>query len=142
MPIAATPATPYYAVIFTSLRATPARHTDDAATLARHTGGAAVLARHTDGAAKLAEVAGDDGYGAMADIMAASAARQSGYLGVESAREEVGITVSYWNSLDAILAWKNDSEHLLAQRLGRQGWYDAYQVRICHVERDYGFTRG
>jgi len=116
MPIAATPDTPYYAVIFTSLRSTPGAHGEGAGSV-------------------------DDGYGAMADIMAESAARQPGYLGVESAREEVGITVSYWSSLDAIRAWKNDSEHLLAQRLGRQSWYDAYQVRICRVERDYGFTR-
>ena len=117
MPIASTPAAPYYAVIFTSLRSKPGTHANG------------------DGAA-------DDGYGAMADIMAESAARQPGYLGVESAREEVGITVSYWSSLEAILAWKHDSDHLLAQRLGRQDWYDAYHVRICRVERDYGFTRG
>ncbi len=80
-----------------------------------------------------------DGYGAMADAMMTMAARQSGYLGVESAREEVGITVSYWASLEAIAAWKRDSEHLLAQRLGRQGWYSAYKVRICRVEREYAF---
>lgn len=75
----------------------------------------------------------------MADVMVASAARQPGFLGIESAREAVGITVSYWASLDAIAAWKRDSEHLLAQRLGRQGWYSAYKVRICRVEREYAF---
>ncbi|MDB5960125.1 MAG: enzyme of extracellular polysaccharide biosynthesis protein [Massilia sp.] len=88
--------------------------------------------RHQDGA---------DGYGAMADLMLASAARQPGFLGVESAREEIGITVSYWASLADIARWKQDSEHLLAQRLGRDSWYDAYQVRICRVEREYGFER-
>ncbi|WP_426196383.1 antibiotic biosynthesis monooxygenase family protein [Massilia sp. DWR3-1-1] len=110
MTIAATPAAPYYAVIFTSLR-----HAD------------------TDAA--------DDAYATMAALMLHSAARQQGYLGVESAREQVGITVSYWSSLEAIARWKQDSEHLLAQQLGRQHWYDHYMVRICRVERDYGFAR-
>lgn len=47
---------------------------------------------------------GDNGYGEMAQTMAALAAQQPGFLGVESAREELGITVSYWESLDAIAA--------------------------------------
>ncbi len=106
MTIAATPAAPYYAVIFTSLR------------------------RHASG---------DDGYSAMADAMQALAARQPGYLGVESAREETGITVSYWASLEAIAAWKQVGEHLIAQQMGRRDWYLAYKTRICKVERDYGF---
>lgn len=102
--IAKTPAAPYYAVIFTSLR--------------------------TDG---------DNGYGNMADAMVASASQQPGFLGVESAREDVGITVSYWASLEAISAWKKDSAHLVAQKLGREQWYTAYKTRICKVERDYDF---
>jgi heme-degrading monooxygenase HmoA len=81
----------------------------------------------------------EDGYGAMADAMVAMAAQQPGYLGVESAREGTGITVSYWESLEAIAAWKQVSEHMVAQRLGRAAWYSAYKTRICKVERDYGF---
>ncbi len=84
---------------------------------------------------------GDDGYGAMADAMVEAAARQPGFLGVESAREEVGITVSYWDSLESIAAWKRDAQHLLAQRAGREKWYESYKVRICRVERDYDFSR-
>jgi heme-degrading monooxygenase HmoA len=82
---------------------------------------------------------GDAGYGKMSDAMAATAARQPGFLGVESAREEVGITVSYWESLEAIAAWKRDGAHLVAQQLGRENWYSAYKTRICRVERDYEF---
>jgi heme-degrading monooxygenase HmoA len=81
----------------------------------------------------------DDGYGAMAEAMMALAARQPGYLGVEGAREALGITVSYWASLEAIAAWKQVGEHLVAQKLGRQDWYGAYKTRVCRVERDYGF---
>jgi heme-degrading monooxygenase HmoA len=76
----------------------------------------------------------------MSDAMAQSAAAQPGFLGVESAREEVGITGSYWASLEAIAAWKRDAAHLMAQKLGRENWYAAYKTRICLVERDYDFS--
>jgi len=67
------------------------------------------------------------------------AQQQSGYLGHESARDGLGITVSYWKSLDDIRNWKANTEHLLAQQKGQQKWYSQYKTRICLVERDYGF---
>lgn len=82
---------------------------------------------------------GDDGYAAMADEMDQLAKQQEGYLGIESARNETGITVSYWQSLEAIKNWKANTNHLLAQKYGREKWYATYKVRICKVERDYGF---
>jgi heme-degrading monooxygenase HmoA len=84
---------------------------------------------------------GDNGYGNMADAMLEAAAKQPGYLGVESAREDLGITVSYWDSLESIAEWKEDSMHLMAQQAGRDKWYESYKIRICLVERDYEFTR-
>lgn len=81
---------------------------------------------------------GDHGYGRMADHMLELAARQPGFLGVESAREELGITVSYWADLASIKRWKADVEHQVAQRLGREKWYSAFKTRIAKVERDYG----
>jgi heme-degrading monooxygenase HmoA len=101
--IAKTPAPPYYAVIFTSLR-----------------------------------TSADDGYDAMAARMKELAAQQPGYLGVESVRDGLGITVSYWASLDAIAAWKRNAEHQEAQRRGRAAWYSGFRLRICKVEREYG----
>lgn len=80
----------------------------------------------------------DQGYAEMARRMVELASRQPGFLGVESAREEVGITVSYWADLESIKAWKADIEHREAQRLGRELWYSAFKTRICKVERDYG----
>jgi heme-degrading monooxygenase HmoA len=59
-------------------------------------------------------------------------------LGVDSAREEVGITVSYWADLDSIKSWKANAEHLAAQETDRKSWYDSFKVRISKVERDYG----
>lgn len=103
--IAATPAPPYYAVIFTSERTTV-----------------------------------DDGYADTARRMVELAMQQPGYFGHESAREEIGITVSYWDSLEAIKNWKQNSEHLVAQQKGRSQWYSKFKTRICKVERDYEFN--
>ncbi len=79
------------------------------------------------------------GYESMANRMLALAQQQDGYLGVDSVREEngMGITVSYWKTLESISSWKKNTEHLEAQRLGRKDWYEDFQVRICKVEREY-----
>jgi heme-degrading monooxygenase HmoA len=80
----------------------------------------------------------DNGYDATAERMLELAAQQPGYLGVESARDEgVGITVSYWSSLEAIRAWKANVEHMEAQRRGHAEWYSAFRLRVAKVERDY-----
>lgn len=86
----------------------------------------------------------DAGYGAMADKMAALAAQQPGYLGVETTRDEagLGITVSYWADEAALKNWKQLSEHLLAQKLGRERWYDYYTLRVAKVERAYSGPEG
>ncbi|MCB0461285.1 MAG: antibiotic biosynthesis monooxygenase [Flavobacteriaceae bacterium] len=82
-----------------------------------------------------------EGYSDMAQKMEDLAKTQSGFLGIDSAREAVGITVSYWESLDAIKAWKQNAEHLVAQQKGRNQWYSWYNTRICKVEREYEFLR-
>ena len=81
----------------------------------------------------------DEGYLETAHRMEELAKLQDGYLGIESAREQLGITVSYWKSLDAIAKWKNDVEHTEAREQGRAIWYASYKLRICKVERDYDF---
>lgn len=81
---------------------------------------------------------GDNGYGEMAARMEALAAGQPGFLGIESVRDGLGITVSYWDSLESIRSWKRHAEHREAQRLGHQRWYSGFRVRIAKVERDYG----
>lgn len=100
---AVTPAPPYVAVIFTSVR-TPDRR----------------------------------GYEATARRMAELAATQPGYLGMESAHEDVGVTVSYWRTEADAQAWKQVAEHLRAQATGRRRWYANYTVRVATVTREYG----
>ncbi len=103
--IADTPKTPYYAVIFTSIR-----------------------------------TEGDKGYDIMAERMVELAHQQDGFLGVESARNEVGITVSYWRDLASIKKWKEQAEHKIARERGRADWYVSFKTRIAKVESDYGFS--
>jgi heme-degrading monooxygenase HmoA len=109
--IAVTPEPPYYAVIFTSLRA------------------------------ERGDPGLDEAYVAVAERMLELAAEQPGYLGVESVRDGLGITVSYWRDLPSIAAWKRESEHRMAQQLGREHFYSAYRTRVCRVERDYSFEQ-
>lgn len=82
---------------------------------------------------------GENGYDATADRMGKLAAQQPGYIGIESARgaSGLGITVSYWRSLEDIKAWKAVAEHGRAQKKGKEQWYEHYNVRIAHVERAY-----
>lgn len=108
--LASTPEPPYFAVIFTSIRA-----------------------------------AGDpDGYARTAERMVELAQTIPGFLGIESVRDMagVGITVSYWSSEEAIRQWQQHAEHREAQRLGRERWYERYELRVCRVERAYGLRPG
>lgn len=106
------PEAPYYAVIFTSQRTEPGPSSE-----------------------------GSD-YALTAQRMLVLAAQQPGYLGVDSVRENhTGITVSYWKDEDSIEQWRQQVEHLQAQKLGKTRWYDEYSVRIAKVERSYSFTR-
>ena len=81
----------------------------------------------------------DEDYSIMAKRMMELAKIQKGFLGEESARDEIGITVSYWDSLEAIKAWKQNSEHMVAQKLGKEKWYKAFKTRVAKVERDNSF---
>lgn len=101
--IATTPAPPYYAVIFTSVRNE-----------------------------------GDNGYADAARRMLELASTQEGFLGFETARQEIGISVSYWQSLAAIAAWKHHAEHREVQKMAKN-WYQSFRVRVCRVETEYGF---
>jgi heme-degrading monooxygenase HmoA len=80
------------------------------------------------------------GYTHTAQRMVELAKEQPGFLGVESVRggDGFGVTVSYWESEDAIKSWKAISEHRIAQERGKTRWYAGYFLRVAKVERDYG----
>ena len=83
----------------------------------------------------------NNGYGETAERMLKLARSMPGFLGVDTAREELGITVSYWESLEAVKAWRCHPEHVEAQRRGRKEWYESFTMRICRVERENEFQR-
>ncbi|MCA8977931.1 MAG: antibiotic biosynthesis monooxygenase [Planctomycetes bacterium] len=76
------------------------------------------------------------GYEATAARMVELARQQPGFLGIESARDGLGITVSYWRDLDSIAAWREQAEHAMARQAGRERWYRGYRLRVARVERD------
>ena len=85
--------------------------------------------------------ADESGYGAMADAMEALARKQPGFVDIQSWRdaEGSGCTLSWWDSLEAIAAWKADARHQVAQQRGKALWYDSYELQVCKVERAYRF---
>ncbi len=82
-----------------------------------------------------------EGYAETAQLMERLAAEDPGYLGMDHARGEIGITISYWESTEAIARWKSQVDHQKAQLLGRTKWYEKYTVRVCKVEREYHFEQ-
>ena len=85
----------------------------------------------------------DAGYGAMAMKMDALAAQQPGYLGIDAVRgaDGVGITVSRWSSLAAMVAWRRLGDHADAQQQGRAQWYRRYRSDVARVDRTASFER-
>lgn len=83
----------------------------------------------------------DNEYSKTANRMVELAKEQEGFLGVESASNEIGITVSYWQDLKAIKSWKENAEHSIVRKKGRTEWYKTFKTRIAKVERDYEFEK-
>lgn len=79
---------------------------------------------------------GDNGYAETAKRLLDIARQQPGFLGYEAARQDIGISVSYWESLEAIRAWKEHPEHRQIQPM-ESVWYGESRIRVCKVERDY-----
>ena len=86
-------------------------------------------------------LSGDDMYHITADRMVTLAQQQPGFLGVEKVcgDDGIGITVSYWADRDAIKLWRGHAEHLIAQAMGRQEFYDWYRIRIAEVVSEHAF---
>ncbi|MFT5894113.1 MAG: heme-degrading monooxygenase HmoA [bacterium] len=86
----------------------------------------------------------DQGYEQMGQKMFDLASDQPGCFGAESTRDTngIGITVSYWKDEESILAWKANAQHLFAQKMGMEQWYEHYELRIAKVERAYSGPEG
>jgi heme-degrading monooxygenase HmoA len=84
------------------------------------------------------------GYERAAQRMLELARLQPGFLGAESARgtDGVGITVSYWTTLEAVAVWRDHPEHLDVQARGRDTWYAEFDLRVARVEAARRFEAG
>ncbi len=87
--------------------------------------------------------ADDDGYAAAASAMDALAARQPGYVGIDSVRDAggLGITVSYWMDDNAAKSWRDNPEHAAIRDAGRDRWYNHYSLHVAAVTRSYDWTK-
>ena len=80
------------------------------------------------------------GYSDTAARMFELVQEQPGFLGAESTRgpDGFGITVAYFESEEAIAAWRRNADHTAARERGRRDWYEHFELRIARVERAYG----
>lgn len=80
----------------------------------------------------------DEEYFAMARRMRERALADYGCVdfiaNTEGSRE---IAISYWPSLEHIRRWKQDTDHLHAQQLGKSRWYKSYKVDVVEILRSY-----
>jgi heme-degrading monooxygenase HmoA len=83
----------------------------------------------------------NEGYAETDALMSELALQQDGFLGMEHASSEIGITISYWRDVESIKHWKDNLDHQKAQIEGQKTWYSQYKVRIAKVERDYDFLK-
>jgi len=56
---------------------------------------------------------------------------------ISTTEGNIEIAISYWNDLDQIKRWKQDSEHLKAQEIGKSDWYKSYTVQVVQIIREY-----
>ena len=83
----------------------------------------------------------DADYDGLDDYLMGLAREIDGFLGMDSARSEYGISISYWKTEEDIRLWRQHAEHQSAIQKGIEKWYEYYNVRICKVERNYEFQR-
>lgn len=51
------------------------------------------------------------------------------------------LTLGEFESLDAIDAWGNHPEHRAAQAMGKQHWYETYELTICDIHTRRTFNQ-
>ena len=80
----------------------------------------------------------DDAYSAMAERMRELAINEYGCLEFTACTEgSYEIALSYWENESQIKVWRQNSEHLIAQELGKNNWYKSYTVQVVEIVREY-----
>ncbi len=81
-------------------------------------------------------------YYEMAQEMHQLAVTMDGFLGIDSSARDAeyqGITISYWRDLESIKNWKNQSDHLIAQQIGKREFYQFFHLEVAKIEKSYDF---
>ena len=77
------------------------------------------------------------GYDQMAQAMVELGRQQPGFIRIESFSNPDGLhcTISWWDSEEAIAAWKANAKHAIAQKIGQERWYDWFETQVAEVKR-------
>ena len=92
---------------------------------------------------KLVPTASSDGYDEMAKEMDDLARTMPGFIDVKSFKAEDGerLTLVWWQDEDTLRAWREQARHRVAQRTGRERWYEYYKLEVAEVIRANNFDR-
>jgi heme-degrading monooxygenase HmoA len=92
---------------------------------------------------KLVPTASNDGYDEMANEMDDLARTMPGFIDVKSFKAEDGerLTVVWWQDEETLRAWREQARHRVAQRTGRERWYEYYKLDVAEVIRTNNFDR-
>ena len=50
------------------------------------------------------------------------------------------LSLSCWESDDAIANWRNHADHMLVQTKSKRSVFKSYRLRVAEVIRDYDFS--
>ena len=62
-------------------------------------------------------------------------------LGMVGAFDGERLTLVWWQDEETLAAWRTDARHLVAQRAGRERWYEYYRLEVAEVKRSAHFDR-
>lgn len=81
-----------------------------------------------------------EGYAEMDEKTIEKVKTLDGFLGYESIKNgDDGIFISYWENMEVIEKWKNDSIHMEAKEYGFAKWYTRIISQICKIEHSMEF---
>ena len=84
-----------------------------------------------------------DGYGDMAQEMLARARQMPGFIDFKSYKADDGerMSIIRWQDHETLTAWRNDMRHQVAQKTGREKWYEYYKIEVADIVRESVFNR-
>ena len=60
---------------------------------------------------------------------------------ISATADDMEVAISYWQTEQDIVNWKQDPLHQQAQQQGRETWYLNYQVEVMALTRSYHYSQ-